>query len=200
MGTLTMKFVLTTSLVVISSLKVSEIRAKDPCLEESGVQGGCKFPVEKWTFVKDYGCYNFQWSGCGGNSNKFRSKEECLRTCDNDKGFTSELSLTGVMVLEQNNKVGTLETLGEEYSIKFELFVDNFPRKGIRNVIGFTRKEGKFTGLMYVSVRPEEEIEDGVYEGGLLTLELYQMRRRNIEFKSKPLKTNQWIPLEISQH
>ena len=31
--------------------------------------------------MKDFGCYSFLYSGCGGNKNNFGSKQKCLHEC-----------------------------------------------------------------------------------------------------------------------
>ena len=46
-----------------------------------GIVGGCLNNKTKWTHVKGFGCYSFQYSGCGGNDNKFESKNESLHFC-----------------------------------------------------------------------------------------------------------------------
>ena len=45
---------------------------------------------KKWTFVKKFGCYSFQYSGCGGNQNNFHNKQECLNICEEDISPASE--------------------------------------------------------------------------------------------------------------
>ena len=51
-----------------------------------GVKGPCKSKFKRWTFMEKWGCYSFQWGGCGGNSNTFCTKKDCLRRCNNKEG------------------------------------------------------------------------------------------------------------------
>lgn len=45
-------------------------------------QGGCAFSLRRYHFDKASGtCKEFYWSGCGGNMNRFTSRELCLLTC-----------------------------------------------------------------------------------------------------------------------
>merc|ERR1712179_221880 len=46
-----------------------------------GVDGLCLAAKPRWTFSEEKGCYKFIYGGCGGNSNRFISKEDCLRKC-----------------------------------------------------------------------------------------------------------------------
>uniref|UniRef100_A0A023FQC3 BPTI/Kunitz inhibitor domain-containing protein n=1 Tax=Amblyomma cajennense TaxID=34607 RepID=A0A023FQC3_AMBCJ len=44
--------------------------------------GPCKASIPMWFFdPKTNTCHTFIYGGCGGNNNKFSSKENCLRTC-----------------------------------------------------------------------------------------------------------------------
>ncbi|CRL05351.1 CLUMA_CG018238, isoform A [Clunio marinus] len=44
--------------------------------------GPCKAALLRWYFdVETKTCQTFSWGGCGGNSNKFLSEEECLKIC-----------------------------------------------------------------------------------------------------------------------
>uniref|UniRef100_A0A5S6QAN2 BPTI/Kunitz inhibitor domain-containing protein n=1 Tax=Trichuris muris TaxID=70415 RepID=A0A5S6QAN2_TRIMR len=44
--------------------------------------GPCRASVNRWYFDASTGqCKQFVWGGCGGNSNNFLSREECLSAC-----------------------------------------------------------------------------------------------------------------------
>ncbi|KAH8280839.1 hypothetical protein KR054_000677, partial [Drosophila jambulina] len=47
--------------------------------------GKCNGHVMMWAYsMYDHKCFRFAYSTCGGNTNRFRTLEECQRTC----GFT----------------------------------------------------------------------------------------------------------------
>ncbi|KAJ8924359.1 hypothetical protein NQ315_007155 [Exocentrus adspersus] len=49
--------------------------------------GPCNNLTEKWTYSQDYGnCVRFWYGGCGGNDNRFESKEACSDICINPPG------------------------------------------------------------------------------------------------------------------
>merc|ERR1712179_140108 len=54
---------------------------EEPCSQPSGVVGPCRAFDPSWTFSEEKGCYKFIYGGCGGNDNRFISKEDCLRKC-----------------------------------------------------------------------------------------------------------------------
>ena len=59
--------------------------------QDPGVVGVCLQNQTKWTFVKKFGCYSFQYSGCGGNQNNFLNKQECVKICiEEDISLASE--------------------------------------------------------------------------------------------------------------
>ena len=49
--------------------------------QEPGVRGDCADDQSRWTNVNRFGCYVFQYSGCGGNGNNFQTENECLQSC-----------------------------------------------------------------------------------------------------------------------
>ncbi|XP_065332270.1 papilin isoform X3 [Cloeon dipterum] len=50
--------------------------------------GDCSEQHEKWFFdVRRNDCLRFIYSGCGGNTNRFQTREECLGTCAQDREF-----------------------------------------------------------------------------------------------------------------
>ena len=51
---------------------------------ESG--GPCWARAKKWGFDKDMKeCREFFYAGCGGNANRFSTKEECMKECEPGK-------------------------------------------------------------------------------------------------------------------
>ena len=49
-------------------------------LEEDS--GPCQAYFNRWRFDESSGqCIEFVYGGCGGNNNRFASREECRRTC-----------------------------------------------------------------------------------------------------------------------
>merc|ERR1719430_2643570 len=58
------------------------------CLETPGDSGICKAKSSRWTFIKDgYNtrdprtCEQFNYGGCGGNSNRFDTEQICENVC-----------------------------------------------------------------------------------------------------------------------
>lgn len=50
--------------------------------------GKCNQKISKYYFnPSTEECENFTYSGCGGNSNRFSTEEECERICIAGKGF-----------------------------------------------------------------------------------------------------------------
>ena len=48
--------------------------------------------VERWGFDKNMKeCTEFFYTGCGGNANRFWTKEECMKDCDPSKAGKSHL-------------------------------------------------------------------------------------------------------------
>ncbi|XP_075155691.1 protease inhibitor-like [Haematobia irritans] len=55
---------------------------KSPCLDPAGVMGPCRASIPSWTFNSHSpSCVRFMYGGCGGNNNRFGSKESCERQC-----------------------------------------------------------------------------------------------------------------------
>eukprot|EP00091_Calanus_sinicus_P022660 TRINITY_DN7290_c0_g1_i1.p1 TRINITY_DN7290_c0_g1~~TRINITY_DN7290_c0_g1_i1.p1 ORF type:complete len:134 (-),score=20.62 TRINITY_DN7290_c0_g1_i1:245-646(-) len=52
------------------------------CKQEAGFVGDCKGELDRWTYVQQWGCYLFQYGGCGGNQNSFMTKAECQDVCE----------------------------------------------------------------------------------------------------------------------
>ena len=88
-------------------------RAKPPEIEESVSVSACfeaidkgvcentveKISMKRWAYVASSGkCEKFDYSGCGGNKNKFASEHECLKLC---KGLKTPNS----------SKLGTIYTI-----------------------------------------------------------------------------------------
>ncbi|XP_055375865.1 kunitz-type serine protease inhibitor 6-like [Condylostylus longicornis] len=79
-----MKFLL--SLFFISSIYLLEINAKtEKCNEAHAYNDGpCRANVPLWTFnLRTNECEKFKYHGCGGNRNKFASREECEKELPN---------------------------------------------------------------------------------------------------------------------
>uniref|UniRef100_UPI0037E74C95 collagen alpha-6(VI) chain isoform X2 n=1 Tax=Semicossyphus pulcher TaxID=241346 RepID=UPI0037E74C95 len=61
---------------------VSTVKLNAQCLlrADTGIQ--CDDYVQVWFFDKDIGaCSPFWFGGCGGNANRFKTENECFRTC-----------------------------------------------------------------------------------------------------------------------
>ena len=53
----------------------------DPC-SLAPVKGECQDYVLKWSYnQKEQACRQFWYSGCGGNANRFETKEACEAQC-----------------------------------------------------------------------------------------------------------------------
>ena len=48
--------------------------------------GDCSNQEPRWTNVPMFGCYMFQYSGCGGNGNNFYNKKKCQESCGQNIG------------------------------------------------------------------------------------------------------------------
>ncbi len=56
--------------------------------------GPCRARMTKWAYdVGKRKCFSFVYGGCGGNSNRYESREECLHKCASPKRRMSKLSL-----------------------------------------------------------------------------------------------------------
>eukprot|EP00091_Calanus_sinicus_P007853 TRINITY_DN19156_c0_g1_i1.p1 TRINITY_DN19156_c0_g1~~TRINITY_DN19156_c0_g1_i1.p1 ORF type:complete len:115 (-),score=18.20 TRINITY_DN19156_c0_g1_i1:17-361(-) len=56
----------------------------------TGVSGYCSENQPRWTNVEGFGCFVFQYSGCGGNANNFMTEKKCLQHCKSNLSFVSE--------------------------------------------------------------------------------------------------------------
>ncbi|KAI6189901.1 hypothetical protein M3Y97_00058300 [Aphelenchoides bicaudatus] len=64
-----------------SNQQASERRSSDVCNQPKDV-GRCTGHFNRYYYDRDLGtCELFQYSGCGGNQNKFNSRAECTETC-----------------------------------------------------------------------------------------------------------------------
>ena len=69
------------------------------CLETPGDGGICKAKSTRWTFIR-YGnnkrdsrtCEQFNYGGCGGNSNRFDTKQICENVCKHQNTTKSKQS------------------------------------------------------------------------------------------------------------
>ncbi len=71
-------------------------------------EGPCQAPQARWYFDKEEGkCLQFQYGGCQGNMNNFKSEKECSEVCRPDggeiptrkpKGRTSVLTVTKMKI------------------------------------------------------------------------------------------------------
>ncbi|CAJ0561764.1 unnamed protein product, partial [Mesorhabditis spiculigera] len=72
------------------------LRACGPAREEKvcalpASVGSCELAVSKWNFDAKTGeCKLFMWTGCGGNLNRFSSREECEALCRAEQAWASE--------------------------------------------------------------------------------------------------------------
>ena len=54
--------------------------------------GPCWARARKWGFDKNMkACRKFFYEGCGGNANRFSTKEKCLKDCEPGKAEESHL-------------------------------------------------------------------------------------------------------------
>jgi len=59
-----------------------EAAARDECYHTPGVAGPCDGPIIiRWTYTEGRGCWKFNYGGCGGNSNNFKTKKQCIVAC-----------------------------------------------------------------------------------------------------------------------
>lgn len=62
-------------------MKGCNVVREDPCSLDI-VPGPCKAFIPSWGFDKAKGkCVKFVYGGCGGNSNRFKSKKACSKVC-----------------------------------------------------------------------------------------------------------------------
>ncbi|CAM1299354.1 Uncharacterised protein r2_g929 [Pycnogonum litorale] len=45
-------------------------------------EGRCKESISRWYHDRELGCVNFNYTGCGGNANRFETLQHCQKTCD----------------------------------------------------------------------------------------------------------------------
>ena len=58
------------------------------------MRGTCYAHLTSWTFDERFGlCYQFAYGGCGGNRNRFTTKQECQHVCEKEN-MMSELNLS----------------------------------------------------------------------------------------------------------
>ncbi|EDV99161.1 male accessory gland serine protease inhibitor [Drosophila grimshawi] len=70
-------------LLLCSLLGATLATLKNPaCGEEFGKIGNCRALQKMWSYRRDINeCINFNYGGCHGNSNLFKSKSLCETTC-----------------------------------------------------------------------------------------------------------------------
>ena len=51
--------------------------------------------------MKKFGCYSFQYSGCGGNGNSFETKNECSKLCIGKAAFNSSRELDDKKAMDE---------------------------------------------------------------------------------------------------
>ncbi|XP_034473706.1 male accessory gland serine protease inhibitor-like [Drosophila innubila] len=82
-----MKFNLLVLFVVLSAFVGSSVAFKNPeCGEPHSADGSngahCMAYFPGWSYNADAKeCVSFVYGGCGGNNNRFGSKETCEKTC-----------------------------------------------------------------------------------------------------------------------
>lgn len=53
-------------------------------------RGGCSESLVRWFYDRSDGvCKQFQYSGCQGNGNQFRTEAECVYSCSDVQGNKS---------------------------------------------------------------------------------------------------------------
>lgn len=62
----------------------------EACRKEKN-RGSCRDFTVKWFYDMEYGgCSRFWYGGCDGNDNRFKSQDECKRTCVAPEGKGNE--------------------------------------------------------------------------------------------------------------
>ena len=51
--------------------------------------------------MKKFGCYSFQYSGCGGNGNNFETEHECSKLCMGKAAFNSTSELNDKQAMDK---------------------------------------------------------------------------------------------------
>ena len=73
-------------------------------------RGSCSTPIQMWAYDKKKGrCLPFTYGGCGGNLNRFFSRDQCQQTCE-------ETSISTTKTTEKSLSVTTTSEL--KYVIK----------------------------------------------------------------------------------
>ena len=73
-------------------------------------RGSCSSPIQMWAYDKKKGrCVPFTYGGCGGNLNRFFSRDQCQQTCE-------ETSISTTKTTEKSLSVTTTSEL--KYVIK----------------------------------------------------------------------------------
>ncbi|XP_035222092.1 papilin-like [Stegodyphus dumicola] len=67
--------------VILLATSAVALSPRDPC-KLPRVKGKCRDSLKRYYFhYKKSKCVKFFYSGCGGNANNFRTKQECKKTC-----------------------------------------------------------------------------------------------------------------------
>ncbi|XP_077520843.1 thrombin inhibitor hemalin-like [Amblyomma americanum] len=67
---------------------------EEKCTKDPEV-GLCKALLPRWWFnVRTHQCEEFFYGGCGGNENRYETKEECEKTCADEKPIERPGGLT----------------------------------------------------------------------------------------------------------
>ena len=60
--------------------------------------GACRGSLKKWYFdVESQRCETFLYGGCQGNANRFESKAQCQRECQNEGNFAAKYSFNSII-------------------------------------------------------------------------------------------------------
>lgn len=65
-----------------TTMKTTTVTSRIPICNNDADRGNCRFNLRRYYFDRRSGqCKEFSWSGCGGNMNRFTSRELCTLTC-----------------------------------------------------------------------------------------------------------------------